>query len=81
MPLQDELREFITVSSLREKIPEGFSDDYDLIEKEALDSLAFMDLITHVGDHYHIELGEEDITPENFGSINLLASFIKSKLA
>ena len=80
MPLQDELREYITVSSLREKVPEGFSDDYNLIEKEALDSLAFMELITHVADHYRIELGEEDITPENFGTINMLVSFVESKL-
>ena len=80
MPLQDELREYITVSSLKEKVPEGFSDDYNLIEKEALDSLAFMELITHLADHYRIELDEEDITPENFGTINMLASFVESKL-
>lgn len=81
MSLHDELREYVTVNSLKGKIPEGFSDDYDLIEKEALDSLEFMSLITHVQDNYGIELGEEDITPENFSSINLMVNFIARKVA
>ena len=81
MSLRDELREYITNISLKKQIPEGFSDDYDLIEKEALDSLVYLGLITHIENNYSIELGEEDITPENFGSISMLTRFVERKLA
>ena len=81
MNLRDELREFVTVTSLNNKVPEGFSDEYDLVEKEALDSLAFIGLITHIQDNYGIELEEEEIVPENFASIIALAAFIESKAA
>ena len=79
MCLREELREFITVTSLRGKIPEGFSDDYDLIEKDALDSMAFVDLITHVAEKYEIDIDEDDISPDNFGSVSRLAGFIGTK--
>lgn len=81
MSLCDELREYLTNTSLKAKIPEDFSDDYDLIKKEALDSMDYIGLITHIENHYRIELEEEEITPENFGSITMLARFIESKLA
>jgi len=81
MSLLDELREYIINTSLKKKVPEGFSDDYDMVETEALDSLAFLDLITHVQDKYGFEIGEEEITPENFTSIATLARFVESKMA
>ena len=81
MSLLDELREYIINTSLKKKVPEGFSDDYDMVETEALDSLAFLDLITHIQDNYRIEIGEEEITPENFASVTTLARFVESRLA
>jgi len=81
MSLKNELREYIINIGLKKRVPDGFSDDYKLIEEEALDSMAFLSLITHLEENYQIELGEEDITPENFASINVLAKFVESRLA
>ncbi len=81
MSLRDELREYITNISLKKQVPTDFSDDYDLIEREVLDSLAYLGLITYVENNYQIELVEEDITPENFSSITMLARFVERKLA
>ena len=81
MSLCDALREHIISTTLKGKIPEGFSNDFDLIKNELLDSMDYLSLITHVEDHYHVELQEEDITPENFRSVTTLAKVIESKLS
>ena len=81
MNLPQVLREHIINQYLKDKEPEGFSDDYNLIDEGILDSLAIMNLIAWLEKHFSIEFDEGDIVLENFSSVNALIDFVQQKYA
>ncbi len=48
-----------------------------LCDDKVLDSLDIVTLVTDVNDAYGIDIGAEDVTPENFNSVYTIASLIK----
>ena len=56
-------------------------DDASLIDEGVVDSVGVMELVTWVGARFQIDVLPEDITPDNFDSVNQLASYIRSRLA
>ncbi|TRW90813.1 acyl carrier protein [Candidatus Methylobacter oryzae] len=75
------LREHIINQYVKDKAPEGFNDDYNLIDEGILDSLAIMNLIAWLEKQYAIEFDEGDIVLENFNSVNALVDFVQKKSA
>lgn len=65
---------------LRELHPEHKIDRHTrLIEDKILDSLDIVTLVTDLNDEYKISIRAEDITPENFGSIEGISALIESR--
>lgn len=56
-------------------------DDEDLLASGAIDSLGFLELVEEVQESFGIEVGDVEITTENFGSINAMSAFIERKTA
>ena len=81
MDIHDDLRRYIINEALKGTDPEGFDDDYDLIESGIMDSLFMMNLITYLGQQHQVEFGMNDMVPKNFKSINALSEFSRNKLA
>ncbi len=81
MNLPQLLREHIINQYIKTKEPEGFNDDYNLIDEGILDSLAIMNLIAWLEKHFSIEFDEGDIVLENFNSVNALLGFVQHKRA
>jgi len=81
MNLAQRLREHIFNHYIKDNEPEGFNDDYNLIDEGILDSLAVMNLITWLEKHCSIEFDEGDIVLENFSSVNALLDFVQHKRA
>lgn len=54
-------------------------DDEDLLASGAIDSLGFLELVEEVQESFGIEVGDVEITTENFGSINAMSAFIERK--
>jgi acyl carrier protein len=79
MNLPQRLREHIINQYIKAKEPEGFNDDYNLIDEGILDSLAIMNLIAWLEKQYAIEFDEGDIVLENFNSVNALVNFVQTK--
>lgn len=79
MNLAQELREYIINQYIKDNAPEGFNDDYNLIDEGILDSLAIMSLIAWLEKHFSIEFDEGDIVLENFSSVNALSDFVQKK--
>jgi len=73
------LREHIINQVLKDKAPEGFNDDYNLVDEGILDSLAIMKLIAWLEKQYAIEFDEGDIVLENFNSVKALVNFVQTK--
>lgn len=45
----------------------------------ALDSVGVLRLVVFVEERYSVSIGDDDLVPENFGSVNTLADLIRSK--
>ena len=50
--------------------------DTDLMEDGAVDSTGFMELVTFVEESFPIEVEDEDLAPENFGSIERIVDYV-----
>jgi len=48
----------------------------DLFETGVLDSMAFVDLVMHLEQHYDIRISADDLELDNFRSVAKIASFV-----
>lgn len=74
------LREYITKEIAAGRELPALRDDMDLMSTGVLDSLSLMRLVTHVETEYKVSVNLEEVVPENFHSIDSIASFLKLKL-
>lgn len=54
--------------------------DVSLLQTGLIDSFAFISIITFLETEFHIDIQDEEITPENLGSINKMASYVEGKI-
>ena len=54
------------------------TDDQDLLES-VLDSLALLQFVEHVESEFGIEVGDADMVPDNFRSLNAVERYIDSR--
>jgi acyl carrier protein len=57
------------------------TDDLPLIESGIVDSLGVLEVVSFLEQNFGIKVHDEDLTPENFGSIGLLTQFVTTKQA
>lgn len=79
MNLPQTLREYILNEYLKGRPPEGFDDDYNLIDDGIMDSLAIINTVAYLEKQYGIEFDDGDLVPEHFMSINALSALVLSK--
>ena len=51
--------------------------DTPLLEGNLLDSLHFLNLVTHIEEHYNLTIDEELLVPENFATPEAVSQLIK----
>lgn len=56
------------------------SPNESLINTGILDSLTLLQLISFIEDQFSVTVEDEDMTPDNFHTINSMSSLIKRKL-
>ncbi|MEE8106618.1 MAG: acyl carrier protein [Planctomycetota bacterium] len=56
-------------------------DEDDLLEGGIVDSLGILDVVGHLEQEFGIQVGDDDLNPENFGNINALMRFVEQKRA
>jgi acyl carrier protein len=55
------------------------NDDTMLLEEKVIDSVGVLELLFFVEETFGIEVPEEDISPDHFGTISRLALYIDRK--
>lgn len=55
-----------------------YEKEKNLVDDGIFDSLEIMTLIVSIDDNYHIEIDAEDVTAENFNSVEKIMNLIKS---
>ena len=55
------------------------SNDEPLLKNGFIDSLGILEVVTFVENEFNITVSDEDLLPENFGSVQNIAAFVQSK--
>jgi acyl carrier protein len=58
----------------------ALSDDYDLLESGALDSLAFVEMMMAAGEHFSGDIDFENLDPERMTLVGPLCLFVSEQL-
>jgi acyl carrier protein len=54
-------------------------NDEPLLTNGLIDSLGILEVVTFVENEFSISVCDEDLLPDNFGSVQNIAEFVKSK--
>jgi acyl carrier protein len=58
---------------------ESIDRDEDLLANGIVDSLGIMELVTFLEGRYGISVGDDDLVPENFQTVNGVVAFVERK--
>jgi len=59
----------------------NITDTSDLLESGVIDSLGVLDLVNFLQQEFSVLVDDEDLTPDNFKSIESMAVFVERILA
>jgi acyl carrier protein len=57
----------------------GIDEDYPLLAKSVIDSFGMLKLISLLEEEFGVEIDDEDVIPDNFGTIKSIAALVDSK--
>ena len=81
MSVSEDVRRFI-LSDLNHPGSEAeLTESYPLIEKRVLDSLGIFKMVSFLERRYGIEISDQELVEENFGSIERIAALVDRKTA
>lgn len=80
MQLKSEIMNFIIENFLYGQ-NDGFGEDVSFMQKGIIDSTGILELVSFIEEKYGISIGDEELIPDNFDSINKLSVFITKKTA
>jgi acyl carrier protein len=79
--VKKDIRGFIEENFLYLRPEVELNDEDDLLGLGIIDSLGFVELVEEVQSRYGVDIGDVEITEENFGSIDAVAAFVGRKQA
>jgi acyl carrier protein len=74
------IRKFI-VANFFVSDPDSLTDDAPLLETGVMDSTGVLEVIHFVEGTFGVKLEDDEILPENLGSIGQIAAFVERKQA
>lgn len=77
-PATEKIRSFI-VSHFPTARHRTLAPDDHLLENGILDSLGVLDLVAYLEREFGIDVGDEDLLPENFETLGRLTAFVEAK--
>jgi acyl carrier protein len=80
MEIESRIRAFIARNILFSGDAFPYQNDASFLRNGIIDSLGVVELVTFAGREFGIQIEPAEVTPENFDSVNYLASFIRRKL-
>jgi acyl carrier protein len=58
---------------------EALDPEFPLIANHVVDSLGLLQLVSFLEEEFEVEVEDEELVPDNFGSISLLVRLVESK--
>ena len=79
MDIQNRIRQYLAEEL--QAPADKLGDDYPLITDHVIDSLGLLSIVSFVEGEYGIEVQDDELVPDTFGSIAAISRLIESKLA
>ncbi len=79
MSMAGEVEKFIVEEIALGTGVESVGHDEDLLAHDVIDSLGITELVGFLESHYGIEVGDDDLLPENFRSVNSVVAFVEAR--
>lgn len=77
--IRSAVRDFIVNNFLFGANGDSFADNDSLVTKGIIDSTGILELIEFLAQNYHIDIKDEEMSPENLDSIDNISSFVARK--
>jgi acyl carrier protein len=81
MNAKDQVRQYIAENFLFSDDGCSLPDDASFLEEGIVDSTGVLELVMFVEQEFNIAVSDDEIVPENFDSVNRLATYIRRKTA
>lgn len=79
MTTEEKLRGFIVDELQYDGSPAELADDYPLIDNNVIDSLGIYQIVTYIEGEFGVEILDEELVPDHFGTIADMAHLIGTK--
>jgi acyl carrier protein len=80
MDFEKEITHYIETHHQADKKGIHLTKNTQLLEQKVIDSLGMLELIAFIEETYRIEIPDEDIIPDHFGTIEKLARYIEGRI-
>ena len=79
MEIDTKIKQFIAQNLLFSEDGFPYGDDASFLQEGIIDSLGVMELVTFVNTAFGVVVDPQEITPDNFDSVNKLTRYIRQK--
>ncbi len=79
MTTKDILRDFIVREVAPHETQDRLTDDLPLIENGVVDSLGIFHIVSFLEREFGVDINDEELAPEHFGTIANIARLVDSK--
>jgi len=79
--VRDQIYEYIVMNFLYDSGADALDDDTPLLEQGVVDTTGILEVALFVEDTYGILVTQDDLTPENFGSVRAISAFVVEQIA
>jgi len=79
MSTQETLRGFIVEELHPEATAPELTDDYPLLKSGVIDSIGIYQIVGFVESEFGVEIADEELVEDNFGTIGALAAMVDAK--
>ncbi len=80
MEIEIQIRKYVAQNLLFSDNGFEYDDDDSFLQEGIVDSIGVLELVLFVEETFGLSVDDQEITPDNFDSVNKLANYIRSKM-
>ena len=78
--IQEQVHDYVVQNFLFGAQTDALDDDASLLELGVLDETGILELVLFVEETYGVTVNRDDLSPENFDSVNSISSYVLSHM-
>ncbi|MGH2597665.1 MAG: acyl carrier protein [Actinomycetota bacterium] len=77
--IEEKIRVFIVEELFYDDAGTGLANDFPLLDRQVIDSLGMFQLVGYLESEFGVEIFDEELIPQNFGTISDIARLVREK--